>query len=61
MFNARLRAECLNASWSLSSADARARVEEWRRRYNEERPHSALGNLTPGAFANQAGQARKLA
>ncbi len=60
-FNARLRAECLNASWFLSPADARARIEEWRRHYNEERPHSALGNLTPRAFANQAGQARKVA
>ncbi len=46
-FNARLRAECLNASWFLSPADARARIEEWRQHYNEERPHSALGNLNP--------------
>jgi putative transposase len=60
-FNARLRAECLNASWFLSPADARARIEEWRQHYNEERPHSALGNLTPRAFANQAEQARKIA
>ena len=41
-FNSRLRAECLNASWFLSLADARDRIEEWRRHYNEERPHSAL-------------------
>ena len=27
-FNACLRAECLNASWFLSLADARARIEE---------------------------------
>ena len=60
-FNARLRAECLNASWFLSPADVRARIEEWRHHYNEERPHSALGNLTPRAFANQAEQARKVA
>ena len=40
-FNARLRAECLNASWFLSLADARARIEEWRRHHNEEGPHSA--------------------
>ena len=56
-FNARLRAECLNASWYLSLADARNRIEEWRVHYNEERPHSALGNSTPRAFANQAQQA----
>ena len=29
-FNARLRAECLNASWFLSMADARDRIEAWR-------------------------------
>ena len=59
--NARVRAECLNASWFLSMADARDRIEEWRCQYNEDRPHSALGNLTPNAFANQASQARKVA
>ena len=60
-FNARLRAECPNASWFLSLADARDRIEEWRCHHNEERPHSALGNLTPRAFANQAQRARKVA
>lgn len=55
------RAECLNASWFLSLADARERIEEWRCHYNEERPHSALGNLTPRDFANQAEPARKVA
>jgi putative transposase len=28
--NARVRAECLNASWFLSMADARDRIEEWK-------------------------------
>ena len=60
-FSARLRAECLNASWFLSLADARESIEDWRCHYNEERPHSALGNLTPRAFANQAEPARKVA
>jgi putative transposase len=60
-FNARLRAECLNASWFLSLADARERIERWRRDHNEDRPHSALGNLTPRAFASQAHQARRVA
>ena len=59
-FNARLGAECLNASWFLSRAGARDRIEDWRCHSNEERPHSALGNL-PGAFANQAQPARKVA
>jgi putative transposase len=60
-FDARFRQECLNASWFLSMADARDRIEAWRRDYNEERPHSALGSLTPRAFATQAHQARRVA
>ena len=46
-FNGRFRDECLNEHWFLSLADARRIVEEWRRDYNENRPHSSLGNLTP--------------
>lgn len=60
-FNARLRAECLNASWFMSMSDARDRIEEWRCHYNEDRPHSALGNLTPKAFVEQASRVRKVA
>ena len=60
-FNARLRAECLNASWFLSIHDARNRIESWRQDDNTARPHSALGNLTPRAFARQAHEARKIA
>jgi transposase InsO family protein len=53
-FNARIRAECLNASWFLFLGDARERIEAWRIDYNTERLHSALGHLTPRAFARQA-------
>ena len=60
-FNSRLRAECLNTSWFLSMADARDRIEEWRIDYNNDRPHMALGGLTPNAFADQANDARRLA
>ena len=61
-FNSRLRAECLNASWFLSLADARDRNQEaWRREYNNERPHGSLGNLTPRAVAEQAQHAREVA
>jgi putative transposase len=52
-FNGRVRAECLNASWFLSMADAIERIEEWRRHYNNDRPHTSLGNLTPNEFARQ--------
>jgi len=53
-FNGRLRDECLNASWFLSLADARAKIEAWRTEYNERRPHTALGWLTPMEYAAQA-------
>jgi len=50
-FNGRLRDECLNANWFMSLSDARRKVELWRRDYNEQRPHSSLGHLTPREFA----------
>ena len=49
-FNGRFRDECLNEHWFLSLADARTTVEEWRIDYNQNRPHSSLGNLTPEEF-----------
>ena len=55
-FNGRLRAECLNENWFMSIDDARQKVEAWRRHYNEERPHSALGNLSPREFAASKAQ-----
>jgi putative transposase len=39
-FNGRLREECLNVNWFLSLEDAQAKIEAWRREYNESRPHS---------------------
>ena len=50
-FNGRLRDEFLNETLFSSLAQARVELEEWRRDYNTERPHSALGNLTPIAYA----------
>ena len=46
-FNGKFRAECLNAHWFMSLDDARRKCEAWRRHYNEERPHSAIGNKAP--------------
>lgn len=43
-FNGRFRAECLNQHWFLTLADAAEKLEAWRRYYNEERPHGAIGN-----------------
>jgi putative transposase len=51
-FNGRLRDECLNAELFLDLPDARQKLETWRRDYNENRPHSSIGDLTPVEFAN---------
>ncbi len=50
-FNGKFRDECLNEHWFCSLAEARIRIAAWRRDYNEHRPHSAIGNLTPAEFA----------
>lgn len=49
-FNGSLRAECLNAHWFMSLDDARRKLEDWRKDYNEVRPHSAIGNKPPVAM-----------
>jgi putative transposase len=50
-FHGRLRDECLNVSWFWNLFDARRKIAAWRVEYNCERPHSALGYLTPKEFA----------
>jgi|SRR6185437_12025714 len=49
-FHSRFRDECLAAHWFLDLVDAGFQIERWRRDYNEARPHSSLGNLTPREF-----------
>jgi putative transposase len=55
-FNGRLRQECLNESWFLSLEDAREKIESWRRQYNSDRPHGALGNMAPLEYASVTGR-----
>ena len=50
-FNGRFRDECLNDHWFTSLTEARSLIGAWRRDYNENRPHSALGYMTPAEFA----------
>jgi putative transposase len=57
-FNGRFRQECLDQHWFVCLDDARAKIEAWRREYNEERPHSALGNLAPEEFAKSQARNR---
>jgi putative transposase len=47
----KFRDECLSLEWFRSRAEAKAVIETWRQHYNEVRPHSSLGYLTPAAFA----------
>lgn len=51
-FNGRLRDELLNETLFRSLPHARAVLEAWRRDYNEERPHSSLGWMTPKTYAS---------
>jgi len=53
-FNGTFRNECLNSNWFLNLSDARNIIEKWRDEYNQERPHSSLGGLTPAEFAQKA-------
>ena len=50
-FNGKLRDELLSQELFGSLAEAGVLLESWRRHYNEDRPHSALGYLSPAAFA----------
>ena len=54
-FNSKVRSECLNAHWFMSLDDARSKLEDWRRYYNEERPHSGIGQMTPILLHNPDG------
>jgi putative transposase len=55
-FNGLFRDECLNAQVVVSLHDARQQIEAWRIDYNDRRPHSSLGNLTPREFTERAVQ-----
>ncbi len=50
-FNSRLRDEHLNGIQFDSLLEAQVFTEDWRVDYNMNRPHSALGGLTPDEYA----------
>ena len=52
-FNGRLRDELLNETLFTSLSQVRAVLTAWKDDYNNIRPHSALGNLTPTEYANR--------
>lgn len=53
-FNGRLRDECLNTNWFMNLKHARDVIEDWRKDYNEVRPHSSLKGRTPKEYAKAA-------
>ena len=50
-YNGRMRDECLNEHWFTGLEEARREIGSYRIDYNEVRPHSSLGGLTPREFA----------
>ena len=49
-FNRTYRNEVLNMYVSNTLSQTREITDAWMRQYNEERPHDALGDLTPGEY-----------
>jgi len=50
-FNGTLRNNCLNMHYFSNIKEAKEIIEEWRKEYNEFKPHSSLYGLTPAEFA----------
>lgn len=49
-FNRTYRTEVLDRYAFHSLTEVRTMTEDWRRRYNETRPHSALGDVPPVCY-----------
>ena len=58
-FNDKLRDECLNQEIFRNGREAQEIIEAWRQEYNDYRPHSSLGGLTPSEFVSQYERERK--
>jgi len=52
-FNGRLRAECLEVELFRSMAEVAGKLAAWRQDFNQRRPHSSIGYLTPLEFARR--------
>lgn len=54
-FNGKLKDELIKGELFTSLLEAQVLTRDWREDYNHRRPHSALGYLTPAAFASRWG------
>ena len=52
-FHGRFRDECLNREQLWTLTEARVVVGDFRQKYNQVRPHSRLGYVSPAVFAAQ--------
>ena len=52
-FNGKFRDECLSLEWFRNRTEAKIVIENWRRHYNEVRPHSSLSYQTPVEFKSK--------
>ena len=52
-FNGKFRDECLDMEWFPNRREAVVVIEQFRRRYNQVRPHSSLGYRTPFEYKKQ--------
>lgn len=59
--NGSMRRGLLNAYLFHSLAEVRIMAEEWQTDYNLERPHKALGYLSPVLYANKHTESRRFA
>jgi len=57
-FNGKFRDECLSLEWFPDRINAKITIEDWRKHYNEVRPHSSLDNKTPLEFKQELVQQR---
>ncbi len=60
-FNGSFRDECLNEMLFSSLAQARNQIASWKEDYNNHRPHSSLGNITPGEFVMKMAMEKQVA
>lgn len=53
-FNGSFRDECLNVNWFLSIEDVIQKIQAFKEEYNQFRPHSSLGGLTPAEVVERS-------
>jgi putative transposase len=59
-FNGKMRDECLNQNIWTTLRHIQEELEAWRQEYNNDRPHSSLGECTPTEFARNYWEQHRL-